>query len=230
MLRCNNKMTRLRNVIAAASLMCIATAAPAQTAADPENLSTNARFLVAARNADADALKRELAKGAAVNSRNRFGETALIILLKKDRPDLAMIVLDAGVDVNLAALNGITPLMAAAYGGHNDMVKRLLAKGANPTPLDRLQKSAMTYAAGEGRTDVVLTLLAAGVNPNAVYANDLTALMWAAGFGKTETVRALIAAGANPAFKDNRGKTAVDIARDQGFTATVAVLEAAPAK
>src|SRR5262245_12366893 len=153
-------MPMIRNAIAALILVCVAAAAPAQTAADPENLSTNARFLVAARNADAEGLKRELAKGAAVNSRNRLGETALVILLKKDRVDLATLVLDAGVDVNLAALNGITPLMAAAYGGHNDMVKRLLAKGANPAPIDRLQKNAMTYAAGEGRSDVVMTLLA----------------------------------------------------------------------
>jgi ankyrin repeat protein len=209
--------------------VCIAVAASAQSAGD-ENLSTNARLLMAARNADADALKRELGKGAAIDSRNRLGETTLIIVLKKDRVDLAAIALDAGANVNLAAVNGITPLMAAAYGGHNDTVKRLLARGADPAALDRLGKNAMTYAAGEGRTEVVATLLAAGVNPNAVYANDLTALMWAAGFGKTETVQALLAAGANPALKDNRGKTAADMAREQGFAATVAVLDAARTK
>jgi len=203
---------------------CIATSALAQSAADPENLSVNARFLVAARDADAAALKRALAAGAMVNSRNRLGETALVIVLKKERADLATLLLDAGADVNQAAVNGITPLMAAAFAGQDAIVKRLLKDGANPRAVDRLQKNAMIYAAGEGHTDVVLTLMSAGVAPNDVYANNLTALMWAAGFGKTATVRALLAAGADPAMKDNRGKTAADIAREQGFSETVAVL------
>jgi uncharacterized protein len=203
---------------------CIATSAIAQTAADPENLSTNARFLVAARNGDAAALKRELAAGASVSSRNRLGESALVIVLKKERADLATILLDAGADVNQPALNGITPLMAASFAGQDAIVKRLLAQGADPRATDRLKKNAMIYAAGEGRTAVVQLLLAAGVQPNEVYANDLTALMWAAGFGRTETVRALLAAGADPTRKDNRGKTAADIARDQNFSETVALL------
>jgi len=206
---------------------CVATGALAQNAAE-ENLSTNARFLMAARDADAAALSRELAAGAAINSRNRLGETALIVVLKKDRADLANLLIYAGADVNIAAVNGITPLMAASYGGHDAIVKRLMAKGADLRAVDRLQKNAMVYAAGEGRTEVVMTLIAGGMAANDVYANDLTPLMWAAGFGKTATVRALLAAGADPARKDNRGKTAVDIAREQGFNETVAALQAAP--
>ena len=214
-------------VFTLAVLCCIATGAVAQNTVE-DNLSTNARFLMAARNADAAALSRELAAGAAVNSRNRLGESALIIVLKKDRVDLADVLIDAGADVNQPAVNGITPLMAAAYGGHDAIVKRLLAKGADIRAVDRLQKNAMVYAAGEGRTEVVMTLIAAGIAPNDVYANDLTPLMWAAGFGKTATVRALLAAGADASRKDNRGKTAADMAREQGFNETVAVLQAAP--
>jgi len=211
--------------LCAAIAFCVAAAAWAQNAADPENLSTNARFLVAARNADAAAIKRELAAGAMVNSRNRLGESALVIVLKKERADLATVLLDAGADVNLAAVNGITPLMAASFAGQDEIVRRLLAQGANPRAIDRLQKTAMVYAAGEGRTGIVKMLVAAGIDPNEVYANDLTALMWAAGFGKTATVRALLDAGADPARKDNRGKTAADIAREQGFSETVALLQ-----
>jgi uncharacterized protein len=156
---------------------CMAGLAAAQTAADPENLSTNARLLVAARNGDASALKRELAAGASVTSRNRLGESALVIVLKKERADLATILLDAGADVNQPAINGITPLMAASFAGQEAIVQRLLAQGADPRATDRLNKTAMVYAAGEGRTGVVRLLLAAGVPPNEVYANDLTALM-----------------------------------------------------
>ena len=196
-------------------------------AAAQENLTVNARFLLAARNADAAGLKRGLADGAAVNSRNRLGESALIVVLKKNRVDLAQLLIDAGADINQPALNGITALMAAAYEGQTEMAGQLLARGANPTALDRLQKNAMIYAAGEGRTSVVTLLLANKVDPNAVYDNNLTALMWAAGFGKTDTVRAMLAAGANPKLKDSRGKTAADIAREQNFVETAQLLDGA---
>ena len=199
-------------------------AAPASA---QENLTVNARFLLAARNVDAAGLKRGLADGAAVNSRNRLGESALIVVLKKSREDLAQLLIDAGADINQPALNGITALMAASYEGQTEMARQLLAKGANPTALDRLQKNAMIYAAGEGRTGVVTLLLANGIDPNAVYHNDLTALMWAAGFGKTDTVRALLAAGANPKLKDSRGKTAADIAREEKFAETAQLLDSA---
>jgi len=223
--RIKHSPTNVLGVLVVAIAFCVATASFAQNAADPENLSTNARFLVAARNADAAALKRELAAGAAVNSRNRLGESALVIVLKKERADLAALLLDAGADVNQAAVNGITPLMAASFAGQDEIVARLLKQGANPRAVDRLQKTAMVYAAGEGRTGVVRMLVGAGIDPNEVYANDLTALMWAAGFNRAATVRALLDAGADPARKDNRGKTAADIAREQGFSETVALLQ-----
>ena len=209
------------------ALFAMALGGAAQTPVE-ENMTVNARFLLAARNADATGMKRGLTDGAAVNSRNRLGESALIVVLKKNRVDLAQLVIDAGVEINQPALNGITALMAAAYEGQTEMARQLLAKGANPAALDRLHKNAMIYAAGEGWTGVVTLLLANGIDPNAVYHNNLTALMWAAGFGKTDTVRALLVAGANPQLKDNRGKTAADIAREQNFAETVQLLDGAP--
>jgi ankyrin repeat protein len=110
--------------------------------ADDDNLSVNARLLIAARNADSTGIDRALAAGANVNSRNRLGESALVILLKNNKVELAQKLLDAGADVNLAAVNGITPLMAAAFNGQTDVAKQLLDKGADVAPLDRLQKNA----------------------------------------------------------------------------------------
>jgi uncharacterized protein len=191
-----------------------------------QDLSANARLLAAARAGDQAGVARALSDGASVNARNRIGETVLIIALKNDRPALAMDMLNAGTDVNLAAVNGVTPLMTAAHAGQTDIVRLLLAKGANVTAVDRLQKNAMTYAAGQGRTDIVVLLLRAGVDPNAIYVHQLTALMWAAGYGKTETVQALLAAGASAGLKDDRGKTALDIAREGNFPDTVKLLEA----
>jgi hypothetical protein len=197
------------------------------SAAD-EIVPLNSRFLVAARSLDAAAIDRALREGANVNARNRLGESALVIVLKGNRLDLAQTLLAAGADVNLAAVNGITPLMTAAYGGHTDMVRILLDKGAAIGVTDRIKKNAMTYASGEGHTAVVRLLLSRGVDPNAVYEHGLTALMWAAGYGRVETMRALLEAGAHSDPRDDRGKTAIDIARENNQSAAVAILEGAP--
>jgi uncharacterized protein len=210
-------------VLASILAALLAMAATGVQASD-DDLPLNAKLLVAARNADGPAIARALQQGAAVNSRNRLGESALIIVLKKDRVDLARVLLDAGADVNQAAINGVTPLMAAAYGGHTEIARALVAKGADIAVVDRLKKTAIIYAAGEGHTEIVKLLLDKGVDPNAVYANDLTALMWAAGYGRTETVKTLLAAGAKTSLKDNRGKTAADIAHEGKHEETARVL------
>ena len=148
--------------------------------------------------------------------------------MKKGDLSMARTMVDAGTDVNLAAVNGVTPLMAAAYAGEVEMAELLLANGARIDALDRLKKNAMIYAAGSGNTEVVRLLLARGVDPNTVYDNELTALMWAAGFGKTATAATFLAAGARADLRDNRGKTALDMARDGNFQETVRLLEARP--
>ena len=56
---------------------------------------------------------------------------------------LADAMLQAGADVNLASLEGVTPLMAACYGGYLAVAQRLIAAGAHTEPIDRLHRSAM---------------------------------------------------------------------------------------
>src|SRR6266481_4159232 len=109
--------------------LLLATIAGAHFEVDAQEMSANVRLLAAARAGDSAGVTRALADGATPNARNRVGETALVIALKSDRTDLARQMLDAGTDVNLAAVNGVTPLMAAAHGGHVEIVRMLLAKG-----------------------------------------------------------------------------------------------------
>jgi uncharacterized protein len=210
---------------AAACVLVIALLAIAPVARADEVAPLNARLLAAARSADAKGLQRALNEGAAINSRNRIGDTALLIVIKNHHSELAETLIRAGADVNIAGVNGVTPLMAAAFSNEIEIARQLLARGANFQATDRVKKNAMIYAAGEGNAQIVALLLEAGVDPNETYANDLTALMWAAGYGKTEAVRTLLKAGARPDMRDNRGKTALDIARDGRHDDTITVLE-----
>src|SRR5262249_3273888 len=78
------------------------------------------RLLGAGRAGDQAAVTKALADGASPNARNRLGETVLLSAIKSGRLELARQMIAAGTDVNLAATNGVTPLMAAAHGGYTE--------------------------------------------------------------------------------------------------------------
>jgi len=207
------------------ALLVLLAAAPIAGAQAPANLlSLNAQLLAAARAGDVPAVRQVLARGAAPDSRNREGKTALLLACEQGQLALAATMLEVRADVDLAAVNLVTPLMAASHGGHVELVRRLLAAGARTDPVDRLHKPAIVYAAGQGHAEIVALLLDHGVAVDGVYANRLTALMWAAGQGHADVVRLLLARGADPSLRDDRGLSAAEIARDAGKTATADLL------
>jgi hypothetical protein len=124
--------------------LCWASVATAQTDA---NLTVHAQLLVAARQGDAEGVKKSLDRGAAPNSRNRLGKTTLFLAIEKNRMDIVQMMINAGGDVNLASLEKVTPLIAASYAGNADIVQLLIDKGAKLEEVDRLRKSALVYAA-----------------------------------------------------------------------------------
>src|SRR5262245_47426357 len=126
-------------------VLLLALAAWAAGSAWPQaatNPNLNAQLLVAARNGDVAAVERALAQGAAPNSRNRLGKTALVLACEKGHAPLAAALQRAQVDVNLASLEGVTPLIACSYGGHAAIVRELLRAGARTEPMDRMHKTA----------------------------------------------------------------------------------------
>ena len=197
------------------ALLLLALSLAQQACAQSEsNPSVNAQLLVAARNTDAEAVKKSLDRGAAPNSRNRLGKTSLYISIEKNRIDIAQMLIAAGADVNLPSLEKVTPLIAASYAGSLAFVDLLLQHNAAHDATDRLHKSALVYAAGMGHTAVVERLLQAGAPIDQTPVDALTPLMWAAGQGHMETVKLLLAKGANKLLKDERGLTAWDMAQE----------------
>src|SRR6266446_2866114 len=81
-------------------LWCLCIAAPPAHAQAPSNPNLNAQLLVGARQANIEQVERTLAQGAAPNSRNRLGKTALLIASEKGEAAIAERLLKAGADVN----------------------------------------------------------------------------------------------------------------------------------
>jgi uncharacterized protein len=140
-------------------------------------------------------------------------------------PPLRSLRDDRGPDAVLQV--GTTPLIRAAKGGDVDVVRLLLAHGANPALTTVAGVTALMVAAGTGyagrdsrgryqteeQAAEIITLLAdAGADVNQRANDGATALHGAASRGRDAVMNLLVARSADPNIKDARGRTAAEIA------------------
>ncbi|XP_041839354.1 cyclin-dependent kinase 4 inhibitor B [Melanotaenia boesemani] len=102
---------------------------------------------------------RELLQaGAEVNGVNRFGRTALQVMMMGSAP-VARVLLEHGADPNVADIStGTTPLHDAASLGFLDTVRLLLQAQANPQARDKATYLPVDLARQNGHTGVVALL------------------------------------------------------------------------
>jgi ankyrin repeat protein len=123
----------------------------------------------------ADSVKTLLQKGADPNAKDARDATALMWAI----PDLAKVraLVAAGADVNARSSNrGLTPLLiASSYPGTVEILKLLLAKGADLRARTKSGQSALTLAATSADVTVVRFLVESGLVPNETAAAGPTA-------------------------------------------------------
>src|SRR5262245_29756086 len=174
-------------------------------------------LMYAARQGAIEAALALVEAGADLNVTDPDGTTALVLAIINAHYDLAAMVIEKGADPNVADERGMAPLYAAIdmhtlprlFGSpgprtndrHDslDIVKQLLARGANPnarlksaalqrlhTPGDPTLSEGTTpfmRAAKSGDLVVMHLLLEQGADPLSVQKNQTTAMIVAAGIG-----------------------------------------------
>jgi hypothetical protein len=160
---------------------------------------------------------REAPDGAATGQQH----DAFAVIAAADVP--VVIAPEAHPDTVLR--DGVTTLMAMAYGGELPVVEDLLARGAGPDVADGAGYTALMYAARAGHDDIVESLLRAGAAVDAVDVHGDSALFFAAQSGAQTVTSRLIAAGASPTLRDGAGRTPADVARAAGHDDVAALLE-----
>jgi ankyrin repeat protein len=92
--------------------------------------------------------------------------TRLFGLAREGSTDRLAAYIDAGVPADLTNQSGDTLVMLAAYHGHAETVRALLARRADPNrPNDRGQ-TPLAGAVFKGEVDVVQALVDGGANPH----------------------------------------------------------------
>jgi ankyrin repeat protein len=231
-------------------------------------------LLFAAQQGARDAARILLANGADVNEAAADGSSVLLVATVMGHWTLTEFLLDRGADPNAAAA-GYTALhwaagaweselsgslgsesylwMAALGPGKLELVKALLAHGANPNARlvknpprfgfsfggSRLEAAGATpflLAADAARVDIMRLLLASGADPSLMTNDRTTPLMMAAGFGQIDStsratehdaiaaVELMMQLGGDVTAVNNAGETALHGAAYAGWNAVVQFL------
>ena len=133
-------------------------------------------------------------------------------------------LLQAGVDVNAAQIDGTTALHWAAYNDDADVVALLVQAGADVNAVNRYGVPPLVEACTNGNAAIVKLLLEAGAGANTTLKGGETVLMLAARSGNTEAVKALLARGADPNSRERLGQTALMWAAAEGHAAVARAL------
>ncbi len=115
-------------------------------------------------------------------------------------------------DVNAVIANGTTPLMRASHMGQSNVVRMLIAKGAQLDARNADGNNALWLACVGGHLDIVDTLVDSGIDIDNRNDNGATPLMYAASAGKFGVIERLLKHGADIAPETLDGFTALDLA------------------
>lgn len=122
------------------------------------NEQLNEQLLEAVEDANVDSVKNLLEKGADVNTTDTYGRTPLRLAVDEDENATKIVkaLLEKGAEPDkVRDTNMTTPLQIAAEIGNVEIVKALLAAGADANIRNNHNKTPLELAEYEGQTEVM---------------------------------------------------------------------------
>ena len=154
----------------------------------------------------------------------KYDSNSIFSAIKLNIPEMAISVLEDGIDLNTKNSRGFSPLMMAVSLKRNNIVQVLIDRGADVdckvqgfTPL--------MFAAQEGFTDIANILIEANADINEKTNDGLSVLMAAVRDGHIEIIKILLAKGVDVKATTNKGTTALMVAKEFKQKKVIELLE-----
>ena len=217
---------RLRPVLAAGLLLFGVT-----EMASSQSPDRSRAMLEAAARGDVDTLQRLLAAVGSLESANAAGETPLLLAVKHNHLAAAIMLIEAGCNINAQAANKDSPWLLAGALGRTEMLRHMIPKGPDFSLRNRFGGNALIPACERAHVETVKLLLTTKIDVNHV--NDLgwtclleIVILGDGGPRHLEVAKLVLAAGADPNIADKDGVSPLAHARRKGQTQIARLIEA----
>ncbi|HEV2601735.1 MAG TPA: ankyrin repeat domain-containing protein [Candidatus Babeliales bacterium] len=148
-----------------------------------------------------------VARGADINGKNKYGETALMYAVNHNKLDVIKWLLQMGVDKEVRSSRGRTVLFDAVARNNVESVNMLLQAGANKNVRDDQGGTVLFQAIASGNIEIMDILLQAGVNKNVRDNQGRTSLEYAIQDDNLEAIKLLSQLSTDLKVRDNTDQT-----------------------
>ncbi len=167
-------------------------------------------FLLAVKASDFSFISRMEKLGLGPQTKDALGNNLLMLAIREAGPRMALLMLEdpkwqATEVLDYENQIGENALMLAALAGENQVIRRLIALGAQ---VSRWGWSPLHYAATSGHVETIELLLEHHAYVDTESPNKTTPLMMAARFNHINAAKTLLAAGADPTLVNEAGMRA----------------------
>lgn len=137
-----------------------------------------------------------------IDSRDRFGDSAMHLAAERGRADSAKALIDYGININATNASGRTALHVVAAEGDEEIAKMLIASGADINAIDISGFNALSCAAYMGNIEISLLLVEKTTDINLQSCAGEPPLSLAACTGEEALVNLLLNAGAEVGLQE----------------------------
>src|SRR6185503_5467228 len=119
----------------------------------------NKEWKAATKHADLEKVRRLVENGADINSKDEYGQTALMNAAHRGQFDLVRLLLEKGADLNTTAKYNLSALLLALIAGHPDVARLLIEAGADVNLRSNMNfYGALHLAENAGYSEIVALL------------------------------------------------------------------------
>lgn len=147
-----------------------------------------------------------------LSQKNKEGNHAIHLAAQYGHLECIQLLNKAGVELDVAGANRMTPLIIAAAYGHYHLVQWLVENGAKVIKKDKFKRSALILAVLNGQVTIATYLLQNGAEFGQEDSSGITAMHYAAAYDFPQFFDILKQAGASQNVSDTQNLTPLTVA------------------